>query len=106
MVPKAIWNGHVIAEAGWKGTASYLDLVDGDQVAPNAVWTYRGPKPAAAIEARCGFGSGTGKGGAASGNSRIRAATGRPDVRLRQMVRRIMFLQTGILASLIGWFVS
>ena len=26
---------------GWMGTASYLDLVDGDQVAPNAVWTYR-----------------------------------------------------------------
>jgi len=78
-MPKAIWNGHVLAEAerfeevggnvyfppgalesafvrpsahttvcGWKGTASYLDLVDGDRVAPNAVWTYRDPKPAAA----------------------------------------------------------
>jgi uncharacterized protein (DUF427 family) len=78
-MPKALWNGHVVAEAerfeevegnvyfppealerafvrpserttvcGWKGTASYFDLVDGDQVARDAVWTYREPKPAAA----------------------------------------------------------
>ena len=33
---------------GWKGTARYFDLIDGDQVAPNAVWTYPNPKPAAA----------------------------------------------------------
>lgn len=33
---------------GWKGTARYFDLIDGDQVAPNAVWTYPDPKPAAA----------------------------------------------------------
>jgi uncharacterized protein (DUF427 family) len=33
---------------GWKGTASYFDLVDGSQVARDAVWTYREPKPAAA----------------------------------------------------------
>jgi uncharacterized protein (DUF427 family) len=33
---------------GWKGIASYFDLVDGDQVARDAVWTYREPKPAAA----------------------------------------------------------
>jgi uncharacterized protein (DUF427 family) len=78
-MPKAIWNGHVIAAAErveevegnvyfppealerrlvrpsarttvcpWKGTASYFDLVDGDQVAQDAVWIYREPKPAAA----------------------------------------------------------
>jgi uncharacterized protein (DUF427 family) len=33
---------------GWKGTARYLDLVDGAEVAPDAVWTYPDPKPAAA----------------------------------------------------------
>ena len=33
---------------GWKGTARYFDLVDGDATAPNAVWTYPYPKPAAA----------------------------------------------------------
>jgi uncharacterized protein (DUF427 family) len=87
MMPKAAWNGHVIAETdrfeevegnvyfppealrrefvrpserttvcGWKGTASYFDLVDGDQVAANAVWVYRDPKPAAAaIKAHLAF---------------------------------------------------
>ena len=33
---------------GWKGTARYFDLVDGDEVMPNAVWTYPDPTPAAA----------------------------------------------------------
>lgn len=78
-MPKAIWNGRVVAEAerfeevegnvyfppealrrefvrpsdrttvcSWKGTASYFDLIDGDEVAPNTVWTYREPKEAAA----------------------------------------------------------
>lgn len=78
-MPKAIWNGHVIAETerfeevegnlyfppealkpefvrpsertrvcGWKGTANYFDLIDGEQVARDAVWTYREPKLAAA----------------------------------------------------------
>jgi len=78
-MPKAIWNGKVVAETeafeevdgnvyfppealnpalvrpstrttvcSWKGTASYFDLVDGDQTVPNAVWTYHDPKPAAA----------------------------------------------------------
>jgi uncharacterized protein (DUF427 family) len=78
MMPKAIWNGRVVAEAerseevegnvyfppealrrefvrpsdrttvcSWKGTASYFDLIDGDEVAPNTVWTYREPKEAA-----------------------------------------------------------
>ena len=29
---------------GWKGTARYFDLIDGDQVATNAVWTYPDPE--------------------------------------------------------------
>ena len=32
---------------GWKGTASYFDLVVGDQVNANAAWIYREPKSAA-----------------------------------------------------------
>ena len=30
----------------WKGQASYLDVVGGDQVAASAAWTYRTPSPA------------------------------------------------------------
>ena len=33
---------------GWKGTASYYDLVVGDQVNPQAAWYYPDPKEAAA----------------------------------------------------------
>ncbi|MEM6995215.1 MAG: DUF427 domain-containing protein [Myxococcota bacterium] len=33
---------------GWKGTASYFDIVVGDQRNENAAWTYRTPKSAAA----------------------------------------------------------
>lgn len=29
----------------WKGQATYFDVVVGDQVAPNAAWTYRSPTP-------------------------------------------------------------
>jgi uncharacterized protein (DUF427 family) len=32
---------------GWKGTASYYDIVIGDQVNAGAAWVYRTPKPAA-----------------------------------------------------------
>jgi len=32
---------------GWKGTASYYDIVNGDQVVPNAAWYYPDPKSAA-----------------------------------------------------------
>ena len=32
----------------WKGTASYYDVVAGDQTNPNAAWVYRDPKAAAA----------------------------------------------------------
>ncbi|MCA9488526.1 MAG: DUF427 domain-containing protein [Myxococcales bacterium] len=33
---------------GWKGTASYYDVVVGEQVAEGAAWFYPDPKPAAA----------------------------------------------------------
>jgi len=33
---------------GWKGTASYYDVVVGDRVATAAAWFYPMPKPAAA----------------------------------------------------------
>lgn len=33
---------------GWKGTASYYDVVVGDAVNKDAVWYYPDPKPAAA----------------------------------------------------------
>lgn len=77
-MPKAIWNGAVIAESnativvegnhyfppaavraeflrpsqtntvcGWKGTASYYDLVVGDSVNKDAAWYYPTPKDAA-----------------------------------------------------------
>jgi len=32
----------------WKGTASYLDVVVGDAVNPDAAWTYPSPSEAAA----------------------------------------------------------
>ncbi|MCK6586246.1 MAG: DUF427 domain-containing protein [Polyangiaceae bacterium] len=35
-------------ECGWKGTASYFDVVAGDQVNKDAAWYYPDPKPAAA----------------------------------------------------------
>jgi uncharacterized protein (DUF427 family) len=34
-------------ECAWKGTASYYDIVVGDQVNPGAAWYYPNPKPAA-----------------------------------------------------------
>lgn len=77
-MPKAVWNGEVIADSpttltvdgypyfplaslrrdffrdsehtsicGWKGTASYFDVVVGGEVNRNAAWIYRTPKPAA-----------------------------------------------------------
>lgn len=79
-MPKAIWNGTVIAEAtndaveivegntyfpitaanrdllrdsdthtvcGWKGTASYYDIVVGDAINKDAAWYYPQPKDAA-----------------------------------------------------------
>ncbi|MEX0791203.1 MAG: DUF427 domain-containing protein, partial [Actinomycetota bacterium] len=35
-------------ECGWKGTASYYDVVVGDQVNPDAAWYY--PEPMAGAE--------------------------------------------------------
>lgn len=32
---------------GWKGTASYYDIVNGGQLVRNAAWYYPDPKPAA-----------------------------------------------------------
>ena len=77
-MPKAIWEGTVIAESdhtevvegnhyfptdslnmdnlrpsshtsvcGWKGTASYYDVVVGDKVNANAAWYYPQPKDSA-----------------------------------------------------------
>jgi uncharacterized protein (DUF427 family) len=77
-MPKAIWQGVVIAESdlthvvdgnhyfpadsvkrehvresetqtvcGWKGTASYFDVVVGDEVNSDAAWHYPTPKEAA-----------------------------------------------------------
>lgn len=79
-MPRAVWNGAVIADApadaveivennvyfpsdavrqehlrpsqthticGWKGTASYYDVVVGGQVNPDAAWYYPDPKDAA-----------------------------------------------------------
>ena len=79
-MPKATWNGAVIAEAesddvrivegnvyfppgavdrtylrdsktktvcGWKGTASYYDLVVEGELNRDAAWTYPSPKPEA-----------------------------------------------------------
>lgn len=77
-MPKAIWNGQVIAESercetvegncyfppdgvkreflhdsvthttcGWKGVASYYDVVVGGQKNPDAAWYYPDPKDAA-----------------------------------------------------------
>jgi uncharacterized protein (DUF427 family) len=77
-MPKAIWNGQVIAESerckivegnnyfppetvkrkwlndsathttcGWKGIASYYDVVVDGQVNKDAAWYYPDPKPAA-----------------------------------------------------------
>lgn len=41
---------------GWKGTASYFDVVVDDQVNANAAWYYATPKPEAAeIENRVAF---------------------------------------------------
>ena len=37
-------SGHSWCE--WKGRASYLDVVGGDQVAPRAAWYYPDPSPA------------------------------------------------------------
>ena len=77
-MPRATWNGTVLAESddcivvegnqyfppsavhrehlratdthtvcGWKGTASYYDVVVGDQVNKDAAWYYPAPKDAA-----------------------------------------------------------
>ena len=77
-MPRAIWNGVVVASSdrtvvvegnhyfppdstdrryfresdthticSWKGTASYFDLVVGDEVNADAAWTYPEPKAAA-----------------------------------------------------------
>lgn len=86
-MPKAVWNGVVIAESsdtevvegnhyfppeslnkscfrpsdhttvcGWKGTASYYDVVAGDSINEQAAWFYPDPKEAAAsIKGRVAF---------------------------------------------------
>jgi uncharacterized protein (DUF427 family) len=78
-MPKAVWNGQVVAESdrcevvegnqyfppqavkqehllpsethttcGWKGIASYYDVVVDGQINKDAAWYYPDPKPAAA----------------------------------------------------------
>lgn len=86
-MPRASWNGALIAESdqcvivennryfpaeavrpemlrpsdthtvcGWKGTASYYDVVVGDKVNKDAAWYYPDPKPEAAnIRGRIAF---------------------------------------------------
>jgi len=86
-VPKAVWNGAILAESDdtvvvegnhyfpldavrqeflrpsdthtvcpWKGTASYHDIEVDGQRNPDAAWSYRDPKPAAAeIKNRIAF---------------------------------------------------
>jgi uncharacterized protein (DUF427 family) len=51
--PEALRREHVRESAthtvcGWKGTASYYDVVVGGDVNRDAVWYYPDPKPAAA----------------------------------------------------------
>ena len=50
--PDAVRREHLRASAthttcGWKGEASYYDVVVGDQVNRDAAWYYPDPKPAA-----------------------------------------------------------
>jgi uncharacterized protein (DUF427 family) len=83
-MPRALWNGRVIAETdrcevvegnqyfpptavkrellresathttcGWKGVASYYDVVVDGQVNRDAAWYYPNPKPAAQNIAGC-----------------------------------------------------
>lgn len=37
-------NSDLTTECHWKGTASYYNLVDGDNIAENAAWYYINPK--------------------------------------------------------------
>ena len=51
--PEAVRKEHLRpsrhhTECGWKGTASYYDVVVNDAVNPNAAWYYPEPKPEAA----------------------------------------------------------
>ncbi len=51
--PEAIDRAHLqpsthTSVCGWKGTASYYDVVVGDQHNHNAAWSYVSPKPEAA----------------------------------------------------------
>ena len=51
--PQALRREHVRESAthtvcGWKGTASYYDVVVGDETNADACWYYPDPKPAAA----------------------------------------------------------
>ena len=51
-LPPACWRAGLLRPATgtsyceWKGVASYLDVVAGDQVAARAAWTYPAPVPA------------------------------------------------------------
>lgn len=59
--PGALNRAHVRDSAthtvcGWKGTASYYDVVVGDEVNRDAVWYYPTPKPEAKhVEGRVAF---------------------------------------------------
>lgn len=50
--PSALRREHLrpsatTTQCGWKGTATYYDVVVGDEVNKDAAWTYVDPKPAA-----------------------------------------------------------
>lgn len=59
--PEAVRREHLRSSehhtsCGWKGTASYYDVVVGDDVNRNAAWYYPGPKPdAARVAGRIAF---------------------------------------------------
>lgn len=51
--PDSLVQAHFVASehtsvCGWKGTASYFDVVVGEDRNAQAAWTYRAPKSAAA----------------------------------------------------------
>jgi uncharacterized protein (DUF427 family) len=54
--PSLVRRSDHTSVCGWKGTASYWDVVVDGQVNANAMWSYEDPRPAAAaIRGRVAF---------------------------------------------------